>query len=89
MAITAKGTPYVQSSDLVSAFPSSSLSLANHIDANLSYNALTINNQTGTSYTFVLADATLGKLVTASNAAGQTYTVAKETTTAWPTGSIL
>jgi len=32
MATTAKGTPYVESSDLVANYPGVSLSLANHID---------------------------------------------------------
>ena len=32
MAVTAKGTPYVESSDLVANYPGASLALANHID---------------------------------------------------------
>jgi len=32
MAVTAKGTPYVESSDLLANYPGVSLSLANHID---------------------------------------------------------
>ena len=32
MAVTAKGTPYVESSDLVANYPGVSLALANHID---------------------------------------------------------
>ena len=32
MAVTAKGTPYVESSDLVANYPGTSLALANHID---------------------------------------------------------
>lgn len=89
MATTAKGTPYVESSNLVSAYPTSSLALATHIDANLAYNAATLNAQTGTTYTFVLADATLGKLVTASNASAQTYSVPPQSSVAWPTGSVI
>ena len=34
MAVTAAGTPYVESSDLVANYPGVSLALANHIDAN-------------------------------------------------------
>ena len=34
MAVTANGTPYVESSDLVANYPGVSLALANHIDAN-------------------------------------------------------
>ena len=48
--------------------------------------ALTLNAQTGTTYTFVLADAAL-KLVTASNAAAQTYTIPLNSSVAYPTGS--
>lgn len=89
MPNTSKGTPYVQSSDLVSAYPTTSLSLANHIDNNLSYNAATFQSNTGTTYTFALADASLGKIVTASNAAAQTYTVPPQTSIAWATGAVI
>lgn len=89
MPTTTKGTPYVQSSDLVSAYPTTSLSLANHIDNNLSYNAVTYNNQTGTTYTFVLADASTGRVTTASNAAAQTYTVPPQSSVAWATGAVI
>lgn len=89
MPNTTKGTPYVQSSDLVSAYPTTSLSLANHIDNNLAYNAVTYNNQTGTTYTFVLADASTGRVTTASNAASQTYTVPPQTSVSWATGAVL
>ena len=34
MAVTANGTPYVETSDLVANYPGVSLALANHIDAN-------------------------------------------------------
>ena len=50
--------------------------------------ALAFNAQTGTTYTFVLADAD-NKLVTASNAAAQTYTIPLNSTTAFPTGTQL
>ena len=42
--------------------------------------ALAFNAQTGTTYTFVLADAD-NKLVTASNASAQTYTIPLNSTT--------
>lgn len=48
--------------------------------------ALTFNAQTGTTYTFVLADAD-NKLVTASNAAAQTYSIPTNATTAFPIGT--
>jgi hypothetical protein len=48
--------------------------------------ALTLNAQTGTTYTFVLADAD-NKLVTASNASAQTYSIPTNATTAFPVGT--
>jgi hypothetical protein len=48
--------------------------------------ALSFNAQTGTTYTFVLADAD-NKLVTASNAATQTYSIPTNATTAFPIGT--
>lgn len=50
-------------------------------------NSLTLNAQTGTTYTFVLADA--GKLVTASNASAQTYTIPLNASVAYATGTII
>ena len=50
--------------------------------------ALAFNAQTGTTYTFVLADAD-NKLVTASNAAAQTYTVPLNSSVAYPVGTQL
>lgn len=46
---------------------------------------LTLNAQTGTTYTFALADN--GQLVTASNASAQTYSIPTNATTAFPTGT--
>ena len=48
--------------------------------------ALAFNAQTGTTYTFVLADAD-NKLVTASNASAQTYTIPPNSSVAYPVGS--
>jgi len=48
--------------------------------------ALTLNAQTGTTYTFVLADAA-NKLITASNASAQTYTIPLNASVSYPTGS--
>jgi len=48
---------------------------------------LAINAQTGTTYTFVLADDC--KLVTASNASAQTYTIPPASSVAYNTGSQL
>lgn len=44
----------------------------------------TINSQTGTTYTFVLADH--GKYITASNASAQTYTIPLNSSVAFPVG---
>lgn len=46
---------------------------------------LTLNAQTGTTYTFVLADN--GKLVTASNASAQTYSIPTNASVAFPIGA--
>ncbi len=48
--------------------------------------ALAFNAQTGTTYTFVLTDAD-NKLVTASNASAQTYSIPTNATTAFPIGT--
>jgi hypothetical protein len=89
MPNTAKGTPYVVSTDLVANYPTVSSDLADHIDDNLAYNAVSINAQTGTTYTFALADASEGKLVTASNAASSTYTVPPQSSVTWASGAVL
>ena len=47
--------------------------------------AQTINAQTGTTYTFVLADQ--GKFITASNASAQTYSIPTNATAALPIGT--
>ena len=46
---------------------------------------IAINAQTGTTYTFVLADN--GKLVTASNASAQTYSIPTNASVAYPIGT--
>lgn len=46
---------------------------------------LQLNAQTGTTYTFVLGDK--DKLVTASNAAAQTYSIPTNASVAYPTGT--
>ena len=48
--------------------------------------ALALNAQTGTTYTFVLADAD-NKLVTASNASAQTYSIPTNANVAYAIGS--
>jgi hypothetical protein len=48
--------------------------------------ALAFNAQTGTTYTFVLADAD-NKLVTASNASAQTFSIPTNANVAFPIGT--
>jgi len=72
MATTSYGTTYVQSSDLVSAYPTASLSIATRID-DVSIKGNGLNDQTGTSYTLALTDA--GKTLTLSNASAVTVTI--------------
>ena len=86
MAVTSGGTPYVESSDLVANYPSTSLSLANKVDTKLD-NALTANTQSGTTYTFVLADAR--QLVTATNAGAKTFTIPPQSSVTWLANSTI
>jgi hypothetical protein len=48
--------------------------------------ALTLNAQTGTTYTFVLTDAN-NTLVTASNASAQTFSIPTNASVAYPVGA--
>lgn len=86
MATTSYGTPYVQSSDLVSGWPNASLNVANRIDA-VSYAGNGLNAQTGTSYTLVTGDA--GKTVTLSNAAAVAVSLPQDSTANLPTGAVV
>ena len=47
----------------------------------------TYNNQTGTTYTFVLADA--AKVVSSNNASGVTFTIPPQSSVAWAAGTTL
>lgn len=82
MATTTYGTPYVQSSDLVSAYPGTSSTLATRVD-DISLKGNGINAQTA-SYTLVLADG--GKTITMTNAGATTLTVPTNASVAFPTG---
>lgn len=86
MATTSYGTPYVQSSDLVSGWPNASLNVANRIDE-VSYAGNGINAQTGTTYTLVAGDA--GKTVTLSNAAAVAVTLPQDSTANLPAGAVV
>lgn len=83
-------TPYALSSDLVSAWPAKSLEVATYLDTALAAKtdlAMTQNAQTGTTYSFALADAS--KLLTTSNASAVSVTVTKQATVTWVTGTQL
>jgi len=74
---------------LIGGTTSASAALAFNAQTGTTYTfgaALAFNAQTGTTYTFVLADAD-NKLVTASNAAAQTYSIPTNATTAFPIGT--
>lgn len=86
MPNTTYGTPFVASSDLVSAYPGVSSNLATRLDQ-VSYAGNGLNNQTGTSYTLVLTD--VGKTITLSNAAAVTVTIPANASVAAPVGSII
>jgi len=79
MAVTAGGSPYVESSDLVANYPGASLALANRVDQVMQ--APTQNAITSTTYTAALLDA--GKTVTLNNAAAVTLTIPAQATVAW------
>jgi hypothetical protein len=82
--------PFVLSSDLVSAYPAKSVTLADYIDTALASKtdtAMVQNAQTGVSYSFALADAS--KLLTTSNASPVSVTVTKQATVTWVTGTQL
>jgi hypothetical protein len=80
-------TPYVISSDLVSAYPAKSLEIAQYIDGFKADLALVQNAQTGTTYTLAATDFTT--LVTLSNASPVTVTVPLQSSVAWVAGTQL
>jgi hypothetical protein len=92
-SITASSTSTLTNKNLTSAtntFPSSLATLTgSETLTNKTLTApvinLSLNAQTGTTYTFVLADN--GKLVTASNAATQTYSIPTNASVAFPVGT--
>jgi hypothetical protein len=69
-------------STLVTASSTTTLTNKTLTDAKIN---LTLNAQTGTTYTFVLTDN--GQLVTASNASAQTYSIPTNASVAYPTGT--
>lgn len=86
MATSTYGTPYVQGSDLVSAYPTVSSSLATRVDE-VSYARNGLNAQTGTTYTLVVGDA--GKTITLSNASPVAVTLPQDSTADLPDGAVV
>jgi hypothetical protein len=85
MATTTYGSPYAQSADLVSAWPATSLSVADRID-DVSFKGNGLNNQTA-SYTGVLLDA--GKTVMMNVATANTFTIPASGSIAYELGTVL
>ena len=81
------GLPFVTSADLVSAYPGTSVAVADYVDDLIPLLAMTQNAQTGVTYSFLLADFT--KLVTLNNASSVAVTLPLEATVAWPTSTQL
>jgi hypothetical protein len=79
MAVTAAGSPYIESSDLVANYPGASLALAERVDQVVQ--APTQNPQTGTTYQPIALDA--GKTVTLSNASAVTLTIPTQASASW------
>lgn len=86
MATSTYGTPYVQGSDLVSAYPTVSSSLATRVDE-VSYRGNGLNAQTATTYTLVVGDA--GKTITLSNASPVAVTLPQDSTADLPDGAVV
>lgn len=84
MPNTTYGSPYAQSSDLVSNWPGVSLNVADRLD-DVSFKGNGLNDQTGTSYTLVLTDA--GKTVTLNNASAVTVTIPTNASVAYEDGT--
>lgn len=86
MATTSYGTPYVEAADLVSGYPSTSLTLADRVD-DISFKGNGINDQTGTAYTLDILDA--GKTVTLNNSSAVTVTIPTNTAEPIEVGSLI
>lgn len=85
MATTTYGSPYAQSADLVSAWPATSLSVADRID-DVSFKGNGVNDQTA-SATGVLLDA--GKTVVMNVATANTFTIPTAATVAYENGTMI
>lgn len=79
------GISYPTSTDLVKDGAANMQTIATGFDSAVAIP--TYNAQTGTTYTFALAD--IPKTVTASNASAQTYTIPTQATVTWPANTTL
>jgi hypothetical protein len=80
------GWTVATSSDLVKNGATAIETLGDSVDA--SFAGLTVNPQTGTSYTAVKADG-LNAIVTMDNASANTFSIPTDATYAFPTGTTL
>lgn len=79
------GISYPTSTDYVKDGATAMQTIADGFDSAVAIP--TYNNQTGTTYTFVLADA--GKTVTSNNASAVTFTIPPQTSVAWANNTTL
>lgn len=94
MATTAAGTPYVEGSDTITSYPTTSLSLANRVDsvestASATYQPKTtpVTSQSGSAYTLALADA--GKLLLMSASVAASVTIPSNSSASFATGATI
>ena len=84
------GIPYVESGDLVAGYPAVSQSLAQEVSDQLASKvdyASPVNAQTGTTYTFVVADAE--KLTTAATRQRSPCTIPPQSSVTWRDNTVL
>ena len=94
MATTAAGTPYVEGSDTITSYPTTSLSLANRVDsiessASTTYQPKTtpVTSQSGSAYTLALADA--GKLLLMTASVAASVTIPSNSSASFATGATI
>lgn len=94
MATTAAGTPYVEGSDTITSYPTTSLSLANRVDAvessaSTTYQPKTtgITTSSASIYTLALGDA--GKLVQMSASVAASVSIPSNSSASFATGATI
>lgn len=94
MATTAAGTPYVEGSDTITSYPTTSLSLANRVDsvestasANYQPKTTPVTSQSGSAYTLALADA--GKLLLMTASVAASVTIPANSSASFATGATI